>query len=183
MGRALPILKSVKRDDDNEHVALRHLAGQIKGEVRLGKHDRMLYATDASMYQVEPIAVVIPASLNDAVTAQRFCWEHNLAVLPRGGGTSLAGQCVNRAVVIDFSPYCRKVHSVSEADKRCHVEPGVTIDELNTELAPTRRSPTFARSGSTERQPRCCRCTHRYSRADSSRGRARRTIPSGQVPC
>ncbi len=137
MALALPIIDPTTRGGGDEHMVLRDLATQIKGEVRLSLHDRMLYATDASLYQVEPLAVVIPASLSDAVTVQRFCWEHSLAVLPRGGGTSLAGQCVNRAVVIDFSPHCGKVDAVHARDKRCHVQPGVTIDELNSGLAPT----------------------------------------------
>src|SRR5438105_15048748 len=82
------------------------LANAIKGEVRFGLHDRMLYATDASLYQVEPLGVCIPASIEDAVRAVRFCAERSLPILPRGGGTSLAGQCTNRAVVLDFSS-CR----------------------------------------------------------------------------
>lgn len=137
MSRALPILKKGDGEDNAIQAALRELSDQIEGEIRLSQHDRMLYSTDASLYQVEPIAVVIPASLSEAVEVQRFCADHNLATLPRGGGTSLAGQCVNRAVVIDFSVNCTKVHSVNEGERRCHVEPGVTIDELNAHLLPT----------------------------------------------
>ena len=81
----------------------RLLANAVEGEVRFDLHNRMLYATDASLYQVEPIGVVIPASVEDAARAVEFCAGRGLAVLPRGGGTSLAGQCTNRAVVIDFS--------------------------------------------------------------------------------
>ncbi|MEL7471842.1 MAG: FAD-linked oxidase C-terminal domain-containing protein [Planctomycetota bacterium] len=115
----------------------RELASAIEGEVRLGLHDRMLYSTDASLYQVEPLAVVIPASVEDAARAVRFCGAHRLPVLPRGGGTSLAGQCANRAVVVDLSPNCRQLLSVDEASRTCRVEPGITVDELNALLRPT----------------------------------------------
>ncbi|MCL4742663.1 MAG: FAD-binding protein [Phycisphaerales bacterium] len=113
----------------------RELATAVEGEVRLGLHDRMLYATDASLYQVEPLAVVIPASVEDAVRAVRFCASRGLPILPRGGGTSLAGQCTNRAVVIDFSVNCRSVPSIDAGERRCRVEPGVCVDELNERLA------------------------------------------------
>jgi FAD/FMN-containing dehydrogenase/Fe-S oxidoreductase len=135
MPRSLPILNNVEQCDDAHEAVLHAFSRQIKGEVRLRWHDRMLYATDASLYQVEPIAVVIPASVEEAAMAQRLCAQHGLATLPRGGGTSLAGQCTNRAVVIDFSPSCREVLSVDVEARRCRVEPGVTVDELNADLA------------------------------------------------
>ena len=114
----------------------RDLATSLEGQVRFGLHDRLLYATDASLYQVEPLGVVIPASIEDAVRAVEFCASRDLPILPRGGGTSLAGQCTNRAVVIDFSAHCRAVIEIDAAGRRARVEPGVTIDELNEQLAP-----------------------------------------------
>lgn len=117
---------------------VRDLTAAIEGEVRLGRHDRMLYATDASLYQVEPMAVVIPTSLDDAVRAARFCADRGLPMLPRGGGTSLAGQCTNEAVVIDFSPHCRALLEVDPDGRRCRVEPGITVDDLNDLLKPHR---------------------------------------------
>jgi len=113
---------------------LRRLAGSIEGEVRPGLHDRMLYATDASLYQVEPLAVVIPASTADAARAVRFCGEHGLPVLARGGGTSLAGQCTNRAVVLDLSARCNALLELDTAGRRCRVEPGLTVDDLNAAI-------------------------------------------------
>jgi FAD/FMN-containing dehydrogenase/Fe-S oxidoreductase len=110
---------------------IRRLAASIEGEVRPGLHDRLLYATDASLYQVEPLAVVIPASMLDAARAVRVCAASGVAILPRGGGTSLAGQCTNRAVVLDMTPNCRRVLELDEAGRRCRVEPGLTIDDLN----------------------------------------------------
>jgi FAD/FMN-containing dehydrogenase/Fe-S oxidoreductase len=106
------------------------------GEVRFGEHDRLLYATDASNYQVEPIGVVIPASVEEAVRAVGVCAGRGAAILPRGGGTSLAGQCTNEAVVIDFSARVRRLLAVDAAARRCVVEPGVTVEELNDELRP-----------------------------------------------
>ncbi len=122
---------------DREQVA-RDFSNAIAGEVRFGLHDRMLYATDASLYQVEPIGVVIPASTEDAVAAVEFCARRGLAILPRGGGTSLAGQCTNHAVVIDFSARCHRLLGVDESAGTCEAEPGLTVDDLNDRLAGSR---------------------------------------------
>lgn len=128
----------------------RELTDVLAGEVRFGLHERMLYATDASLFQVEPLGVVIPADVDDAVRAVQFCHRNRLPILPRGGGTSLAGQCTNRAVVIDFSPACRALKSVDVDQLRCEVEPGITIDELNDRLSPT--GLFFAPDPATSRQ-------------------------------
>ena len=91
---------------DPDAVATKHaraIAAIVEGDVRFAKHDRMLYATDASIYQVEPLGVVIPKTPEDVRQVIAYCAQHTLPILPRGGGTSLAGQCVNRAVVIDTS--------------------------------------------------------------------------------
>ena len=113
------------------------LRARVRGEIRFGRHDRMLYSTDASMYQVEPLGVVIPATVDDAAEAVRVCAEHGVPILPRGGGTSLAGQCTNRAVVIDVSRSCCDVSAIDTERGTCAVEPGVTVDDLNAQLAPT----------------------------------------------
>ncbi len=113
---------------------IRHFHAILPDQVRAGRHDRMLYATDASIYQVEPLCVVIPNTVEDAHRALKLCAEHGLAVLPRGGGTSLAGQCTNQAVVIDTSAHCCSLLHVDAQNKRCSVEPGITIDALNAAL-------------------------------------------------
>lgn len=95
----------------------------------------MLYATDASIYQVEPLGVVIPADIDDAAEAVRACYELGLPVLPRGGGTSLAGQCVNEAVVVDVSAGCRGVSAIDPAGRTCRAEAGISIGQLNDVLA------------------------------------------------
>ena len=112
------------------------LRGLGVGEVRFGRHDRMLYATDASIYQVEPIGVVVLSGTAGVEPLMRFCAERALPVLPRGGGTSLAGQCVNVAVMLDFGAHCRAVLAVDEHAMTARVEPGVTLDQLNAALAP-----------------------------------------------
>lgn len=129
----LPVLGRREAGDGLEA----ELRAAVGGEVRFGRHDRMLYATDASLYQVEPLGVVIPRTVEDAARAVEVCVRRGVAVLPRGGGTSLAGQCTNRAVVVDTSRWCVGVRSVDTEAGRCVVDPGVTIDDLNTQLAPT----------------------------------------------
>lgn len=113
---------------------IRELTNRVRGEVRLGAHDRMLYSTDASIYQVEPMGVVIPVDLDDAAAALKACDDLGLPVLPRGGGTSLAGQCVNDAIVIDISAACRGIASVDRETQTCQAEAGVTIGQLNEHL-------------------------------------------------
>ncbi len=123
------------------HAIADELARTCRGEVRFGRHDRLLYATDASIYQVEPIGVVIPADTADAVRAVEFCSAHGLAILPRGGGTALAGQTTNQAVVIDLSARCRAIGPVMAGGPAggggasVEVEPGTPIDTLNSDLS------------------------------------------------
>ena len=105
------------------------------GEVRFEKHDRMLYSTDASMYQVEPIGVVILNRPECAVDIVRYCRERKIPILPRGGGTSLAGQCVNQALMLDMSARCRGILEINVAAGTVTVEPGVTLDQLNAALS------------------------------------------------
>src|SRR5436305_4610282 len=113
----------------------RALAAAVEGEVRFDLHNRMLYGTDASLYQVAPLGVVIHASVDDTLRGVEYCSERGLPILPRGGGTSLAGQCTSRAVVVDFSARCGALLSVDPGARRCTVEPGITVDELNERLA------------------------------------------------
>jgi FAD/FMN-containing dehydrogenase len=105
-------------------------------DVRADRAGRMLYATDASIYQVDPVAVAVPADVAQAAAAVRVAAAQGVPVLPRGGGTSLNGQCVNAALVVDFGAHCRRILSVDEAARRCWVEPGVVLDQLNAALAP-----------------------------------------------
>jgi FAD/FMN-containing dehydrogenase/Fe-S oxidoreductase len=152
----LPVLNTRRRAGavNAEPALAAELRALIRGEVRFDEHNRLLYATDASLYQVEPLGVVIPRDLADVEAAVRFCARHDLPILPRGGGTSLAGQCTNRAVVIDMSAGCRGIGAVAETEgrKSIRVEPGVTVDELNRELALRRSGVFFAPDPATSAQ-------------------------------
>lgn len=137
-------------DDLQRTKHARALATLIDGEVRFDKHDRMLYATDASIYQVEPIGVVIPKHLDDVKRIVEYCRDHQLPILPRGGGTSLAGQCTNHAVVVDMSVHCNRLIEIDPIRRTCCVEPGITIDDLNDQIRGT--GLFFAPDPATSRQ-------------------------------
>jgi FAD/FMN-containing dehydrogenase/Fe-S oxidoreductase len=119
-------------------------------EVNVDPHMLGLYATDASIYQVSPIGVVTPESIGQIPELLRICSEFNVPVIPRGGGTSLAGQCVNRAVVIDVSRGCHGLQSVDIPAGSCRVESGMTVDDLNDGLV--EHGVFFAPDPSTSRQ-------------------------------
>ncbi|MFC5139184.1 FAD-binding and (Fe-S)-binding domain-containing protein [Actinomycetospora rhizophila] len=110
------------------------LAARVDGEVRFDAGSRAAYAVDASNYRQVPIGVVVPRSIDAGVAALAVCREHDVPVLSRGGGTSLAGQCCNAAVVIDWSKYCTRIVSVDEDARTCVVEPGIKLDDLNAAL-------------------------------------------------
>jgi FAD/FMN-containing dehydrogenase/Fe-S oxidoreductase len=111
------------------------LAAVIDGEVRFDAGSRAMYAHDASNYREVPIGVVIPRHVDDVLETLRVCRAHGAPVLGRGGGTSLAGQCVNHAVVMDFSKYMNRVLDIDVANRRVRVEPGLVLDDLNEALA------------------------------------------------
>jgi FAD/FMN-containing dehydrogenase/Fe-S oxidoreductase len=119
------------------HAAIAELRRRVNGDVRFDDGSRAAYSTDASNFRQVPIGVVVPRTVEDAAEAIAVCREHDLPVVNRGGGTSLAGQCTNEAVVIDFTKHCHAVVSVDEENRRCVVEPGIVLDVLNRELAPT----------------------------------------------
>ena len=130
---SLPILEKPYAPDDADQLAAA-LSRVVRGEVRFSLHDRMLYSTDASIYQVQPLGVVTPLDIADVESLMEYCEAQRIPVLPRGGGTSLAGQCTNRAVVVDLSPHHRKMEALDVAGRTCLVEPGLGIDELNRQL-------------------------------------------------
>ncbi|MBI5545236.1 MAG: FAD-binding protein, partial [Deltaproteobacteria bacterium] len=125
----------------------RELAEVVRGEVRFDDGARGLYATDASNYRQVPIGVVVPRDADDVVAAIAACRRHGAPVLARGGGTSLAGQCCNVAVVLDFSKYMRRIVSVDPANRRAIIEPGVVLDQLRRKAE--RHHLTFAPDPST----------------------------------
>lgn len=112
----------------------RELTARVAGEVRFDAGARAAYSTDASNYRQLPIGVVLPHTVEAAAQAVLVCAEFGAPILCRGGGTSLAGQCTNTAVVIDFSQYAHRLLSVDEGERTCWVEPGIVLAELNTLL-------------------------------------------------
>jgi FAD/FMN-containing dehydrogenase/Fe-S oxidoreductase len=108
----------------------------VRGSVRFDQGSRLLYSTDASMYQVEPIGVVIPRHADDVRAAVQVAREQKVALLPRGGGTSLTGQTVNRALVVDFTQYMNRVLEVNTEELWARVQPGLVQDELNHQVRP-----------------------------------------------
>ncbi len=110
------------------------LESRVAGEVRFDTYTRELYATDASAYEVTPVGVVFPASTADVAAVVEYCSLRSIPVLPRGGGTSLAGQAVNRAVVLDFTRHMDAVLDVDPETATARAQPGVLLGDLNAAL-------------------------------------------------
>jgi FAD/FMN-containing dehydrogenase/Fe-S oxidoreductase len=110
------------------------LRARVDGEVRFDAGTRAAYSTDGSNFRQVPIGVVLPRTVEAGAAAVAVCAEHDVPLLSRGGGTSLAGQCTNTAVVIDWSKYCSRLVSVDADERTCIVEPGIVLDVLNDQL-------------------------------------------------
>ena len=113
------------------------LRRDVTGDVRFDEMTRAIYSTDASIYQIEPIGVVLPRSDEDVIAVIEAADRHGVPVLPRGGGTSLAGQAVGHAVVIDFSRYMINVLEVNAEEGWVRAQPGIVLDELNNHIEST----------------------------------------------
>jgi FAD/FMN-containing dehydrogenase/Fe-S oxidoreductase len=111
------------------------LERRVDGEVRFDEYTRTLYATDASAYEVTPIGVVFPTDTADVAATVAYCHERAIPVLPRGGGTSLAGQTVNEAVVLDFTRHMDALRSVDPEGRTATAEPGILLGDLDAALA------------------------------------------------
>ncbi|MEX0730151.1 MAG: FAD-linked oxidase C-terminal domain-containing protein [Aquisalimonadaceae bacterium] len=112
----------------------RRLSENLKGEVLFDAFTRGRYATDASIYQIEPLGVVVPRGEEDVATAIAIAREAGVPVLPRGGGTSQCGQTVNAALVMDCSKYLNSLVSVDPERQVAVVQPGLVLDQLNKAL-------------------------------------------------
>jgi len=115
-------------DDARSLEAALHRA--VHGEVRFDDGSRALYSTDGSNYRQVPIGVVVPRDSDDVIAAVSICREHRAPVLCRGGGTSLAGQCCNVAVVLDFSKYMAQILELDAERRIARVQPGIVLDDL-----------------------------------------------------
>ncbi|MGH7834871.1 MAG: FAD-binding and (Fe-S)-binding domain-containing protein, partial [Candidatus Binatia bacterium] len=125
----------MSREQDYDGIAS-EIERRIGGEVRFDRYTRLLYSTDASMYEIEPVGVVIPRDKGDVQAVIEIANRHGVAVLPRGGGTSLAGQTVGHAIVLDFSKTMNRVLEVNREELWCRVQPGLVQDELNAHVRP-----------------------------------------------
>src|SRR5665213_3462046 len=112
------------------------LRKQLEGEVRFDPVSRALYSTDASVYKIRPLGVVIPKTREDIVRVVEICGRFRCPITMRGGGTSQAGQAIGEGIQVDTSKYYNRLLEVNAEERWARVEPGVVLDELNAELAP-----------------------------------------------
>jgi len=112
------------------------LKARVTGEVRFDRASRLMYSTDASIYEIEPIGVVIPRTHEDVFATMEIARDFKVPVLPRGAGTSLAGQTVGDAVVMDMSKHLNRVLEVNTEERWAIVEPGVVQEQLNLHVRP-----------------------------------------------
>ena len=112
----------------------RDLEQRIEGEVRFDRVSRVLYSTDASVYRIEPLGVVVPRTREDVVRAVEIAARHGVSITARGGGTSQAGQAIGAGLQLDTSKYLNRILEVNVAERWAWIEPGVVLDELNAQL-------------------------------------------------
>ena len=124
------------RPQQMDTTILAKLSNLIKGEVKYDKLHQVAYATDASVYRKLPLGVAFPKDKDDLKIIIEFAVDHNLSLIPRTAGTSLAGQCVGEGLVVDVSKHFNKILQLDQKNKTIIVQPGVIRDELNTYLKP-----------------------------------------------
>jgi len=112
----------------------RHLRKHLQGEVRFDAASRKLYSTDASIYQIEPLGVVIPRTVADLAATVQIAGELHVPITARGGGTSLSGQSIGSGVVVDCSKYLNQLLDFDPASRVARVQPGIVLDRLNREV-------------------------------------------------
>src|SRR5437763_8855605 len=131
----MPAMQAEKARDSAENSALAaRLRSEITGDVLFDRFNRGRYATDASFYQIMPLGVVVPRTMDEALRALAVARDGGRIVTPRGGGTSQCGQAVNEGVVVDFSKHLNRIVSLDVENRACVVEPGIVLDDLNRQL-------------------------------------------------
>src|SRR5437867_10773295 len=131
MANATPVTGRRARTDQSPQPDLgSDLKRVVRGEVRFDRGSRALYATDGSNYRQIPIGLVVPRDADDVIAAVAACRAHGAPVLPRGAGTSLAGQCCNVAVVLDFTKYMNRILEIDPVQRWARVQPGLVLDTL-----------------------------------------------------
>ncbi|MBL0140925.1 MAG: FAD-binding protein [Betaproteobacteria bacterium] len=133
MTTTLPIRFSPDRNAPIHPLAER-LKREVEGDVLFDKASRGHYSTDASIYQIEPVGVVVPRTMEAAVIALQIAAEEGVPILPRGGGTSQGGQTVGAALVVDASKHLNRLVEVDPVTRRAVVEPGIVLDHLNAQV-------------------------------------------------
>lgn len=126
-------LKSVNADSTP---LAAQLSRELEGEVLFDAFSRGRYSTDASVYQIQPIGVVVPRTRQDVLATIQIAAEHGVPLLPRGAGTSQCGQTVGEALVVDASKFLREVRTFRPSERTISVDPGIVLDELNRFLKP-----------------------------------------------
>ena len=162
------------------------LRGAIEGEVRFDTGSRALYATDASNYRMPPIGVVVPRHVDELVEIHRVCREHGAPIVLRGGGTSLAGQGCNTAVLIDFSKYLHRHLEIDPERRTARVQPGCVLDHLRgtagekygLTFGPDPSTHAYCTLGGMLGNNSCGRTP--CSRSSTGRGRGSRTTSSAR---
>ncbi len=114
---------------------IQELRKRVSGEVRFDKYSRILYSTDASVYQIEPRGVVIPKSADDVQAVVELARKYEVPITPRGGGTSLVGQSIGPGIIVDFSKYMNAILEVNREESWARIQPGVVLDQLNNHVA------------------------------------------------
>src|SRR3954454_6591422 len=110
------------------------LAASIEGEVRFDHVSRALYSTDASVYRLDPLGVVLPKTREDLIRIVQICARHRCPLTLRGGGTSQAGQAIGDGIIVDTSKYFNRILETNLEERWVRVQPGVVLDELNASL-------------------------------------------------
>src|SRR4051795_2498160 len=131
----MPAMQAEKARVSAQNSALAaRLRREITGDVLFDRFNRGRYATDASFYQIMPVGVVVPRTMDEALRALAGGRDRGRIVPPRGGGTSQCGQTVNEGVVVDFSKHLNRILSLDVENRPCVVEPGIVLDDLNRQL-------------------------------------------------
>ena len=152
------------------------LRREVEGEVLFDAFSRGRYSTDASIYQIEPIGVVVPRSRADIVRTIQIAAAEGVPVLPRGGGTSQCGQTVGEAIVIDVSKHLTGIKDFDSAARRITVEPGLVLDHLNSHLNPTACCSRSTSRPAAGRPSAAWRATTPAARARSAYGTMRDNV-------
>jgi len=129
------IAEKVRKNQQDESL-FRRLDASIDGEVRFDPLTRTIYSTDASIYEITPLCVVLPRNADDVVKTVTICRDSGIAVIPRGAGTGLTGGAVGHGVLIDFSHHMDNIGRLDIKAQTVDVEPGVVLDDLNAFVAP-----------------------------------------------